>query len=295
MKINLLLTGARGFLGQNLQEYFSSQADFNLFTPTHTELDLTDVNSLGEYLKKSEITHVIHAANLGGPRNQTDLSGVLATNLRMFYNLVLHEQKLTKIIYFCSGAAFDKSKPIVNVTEDEFVNYLPRDEYGLSKNILARYVAARPDSKIIGLRLFGIYGPHEDFSLRFISHAIVQNLQGLPITLRQNVVFDYLPVQDLFPVITYMLTTSTQHHLYNVTSGEKIDLLALAKIVNSVSQHPVPIIVEQPGLANEYTGSNTRLQKELKNHFVITPHEHAITQLYAWYQQHAVSLGLNIA
>ncbi|MFH2085543.1 MAG: NAD-dependent epimerase/dehydratase family protein [bacterium] len=282
MKINLLLTGARGSLGQNLAEYFSSHSNYQLFTPSHTELDLTDVASLGQYLTRNSITHVVHAANLGGPRGQEDLAGVVTTNLRMFYNLVLHEDKLKKLVYFCSGAAFDKSKPIVGVQEEEVVNYLPRDDYGLSKNILARYLLARRDTKIIALRLFGIYGPHEDYHLRFISHAIVQNLRGLPITINQNVVFDYLPVHDLFPVVDYMLSHQVDHNIYQVTSGEKIDLVTLANLVNELSERPVPISVTKPGLAKEYTGSNARLKGEMGQEFHVTPHKEAVQALFTW-------------
>lgn len=284
MKKNLLLTGSRGFLGQNLAEYFVANPDYQLFTPDHAELDLSQAESLGAYLTNHQITHVIHAASVGGLRTQKDISGVVTTNLRMFYNLVLHESKLEKIIYFCSGAAFDKSKAIVDATEGDVINFLPPDDYGLSKNILARYLLARKDQKIIALRLFGIYGPHEDYHLRFISHAIVQNLQGLPITINQNVIFDYLPIEDLFPVVDYMLSHNVHHNIYHVSSGEKIDLVTLANLVNSVSDHSVPITVKNPGLAREYTGSNARLKHELGNKFSITPHKKAIYALFTWLQ-----------
>ena len=51
------------------------------------------------------------------------------------------------------------------------------------------------------LRLFGVFGRHEDYAIRFISNAICKTLFDLPITLRQNRTFSYLYVDDLGPIV----------------------------------------------------------------------------------------------
>ncbi len=56
------------------------------------------------------------------------------------------------------------------------------------------------------LRLFGVFGPHEDYAIRFISNAICKALFGLPITLRQNRTFSYLFIDDLGPIVERFLT-----------------------------------------------------------------------------------------
>ncbi len=282
---NLLITGASGFIGRNLSEHFASTKTYRLFLPTSRDLNLTDKTGVGDYLRKNSITHIIHAANIGGARNKAESKDVVDINLRMFFNLVLHEHSFERMIYFCSGAAYDKSKPIEDAVEEDVLQELPSDGYGFYKNVLARYLSLRQDRKIIALRLFGVYGKYEDHSIRFISNAITNNLHGKPITIGQNVVFDYLFVQDLFQVVGLALEKDLTYNTYNVTKGEKIDLLTLASLVNQVADKKSPVKLFKPGLNFEYTGSNLRLLKELDPHIRFTPHLTAIRNLYAWYKE----------
>ena len=62
---------------------------------------------------------------------------------------------------------------------------MPGDAYGFSKYICAKYIER--SERILDLRLFGVFGPYEDYTVRFISNACCRVLKGLPIVLRQDV------------------------------------------------------------------------------------------------------------
>ena len=113
------------------------------------------------------------------------------------------------------------------------------------------------------LRLFGIFGKYEDYEFKFISNAIVKNLLHMPITIRQNVRFSWLPVDDFLPVLDYFLTHTPKKHIYNITPSSTIDLVSIAHLINSHADFKSEICVVNEGLNLEYSGNNARLIEEI--------------------------------
>jgi hypothetical protein len=60
--------------------------------------------------------------------------------------------------------------------------------------------------------------------VRFISNACCRALKGLPIVLRQDIVFDYLYVKDLVKITMWFIENSARHRAYNVCSGRPVAL-----------------------------------------------------------------------
>lgn len=281
-KSHLLITGANGFIGRNLSEYFSGR--YRLFTPSHEELDLLETKAVRRYILKNKINLIIHTANVGGLRDDFNLKDALKANLRMFFNIVRNIDKVEKIIHFGSGAEFDKTGPIVYAMEEDFDKKIPQDDYGFYKYICSKYIESLPHQKIICLRLFGVFGKYENYRVRFISDAIVKNLSHLPIDMKQNVYFDYLYIDDLMKITKYFLKHETKYNVYNIASGKKIDLIRIAKIINKSSPYQSKIVIKKKGLANEYTASNERLLKEMGD-FQFTPIKKGVQLLFNWYRK----------
>lgn len=189
---------------------------------------------------------------------------------------------LKKMIFFGSGAEYDKRFPILKVKESEFGQKIPVDDYGLYKFICSQFISDK--EKFINLRLFGVFGKYEDYEIRFISQSICRNLSGIPITIKKNVYFDYLYVNDLVRIVDHFLTHKNKFSTYNTGRGEKIDLLTIAKIINKVSKNPVPIIIKNKGFQNEYTCNITRLKKEISG-LQFSQLEDSIRELYKWYSK----------
>ncbi len=45
-KMNIMVTGTRGFIGKNISEYLMSRNKHRVFNPLHGELELLDTDSV---------------------------------------------------------------------------------------------------------------------------------------------------------------------------------------------------------------------------------------------------------
>lgn len=278
--MKILIIGANGFIGKHLREYFLNESSYSLLSPDSKTLNLMDETSVDTYISMTQPDIIINCANRGGGRDSGN-ENIIHDNLRMFFNIVKHSDKVSKIIHFGSGAEYGKHKSIVDVKEEDADRALPLDEYGFYKSVCSKFIEKSDNN--LNLRVFGCYGEFENYEFKFISNAIVKNLLHLPITINKNVFFDYIYIEDLVKIVDYFLKNSTRHKVYNVTTGMKIDLLSLAKLVNETSDFTSEIKVINEGLNNEYTSINDRLMDEI-GAFEFTPHREAIIRMRNYYR-----------
>jgi GDP-L-fucose synthase len=276
--MRILLTGGSGFIGKNILENFTGK--YEIIAPKHLELDLLDEKQVSDFFEDNIIDVVIHSACKPGHRNAKDLTNLFYCNTRMYFNLARHSEKYKKMIVLGSGAIYDTRLNLFKVNEDFYKYQLPVDEHGFCKYVCARDI--EKSDNIIELRLFGVFGKYEDYSIRFISNAICKALLDMPITLKQNRVFDYLYIDDLMPILDYVINHEMSFESYNVTPDNSAQLHNLAEIVLEISQKDLPIITDKPGLGLEYSGDNERLHKEIPE-LKFTELQYAIIQLYQWY------------
>ena len=193
------------------------------------------------------------------------------------------------MIIFGSGAEYNKANPIVDVDETNFGKSIPEDDYGILKYVISKYIENTDD--IIDLRLFGVYGKYEDYTRRFISNAICQSIMGLPITIKQNVFFDYLFIDDLAKIVEFFINNKVEYKFYNVGRGKKIDLVSLAKIIKKITNNKNKIEIIKDGFANEYTCRIKRLLREL-NDFQFISFEDSIKSMTNWYLSKKSTIGI---
>ncbi len=62
--MKILVTGGNGFVGRNIVKFLGK--DYDLYTPTRSQLDLTDEKSVKDYLQTKFFDLVIHCAIKGG-------------------------------------------------------------------------------------------------------------------------------------------------------------------------------------------------------------------------------------
>ena len=275
----VLLTGSGGFIGRHLLEQLS--ASYDIAAPTSRELDLTHAEPVESYLRKNDFDVVVHAATWNATVNSTkDLNLVLEKNLAMFFNLARMHERYGKLIYYGSGAEYDQEHYVPRMREEYFDTHVPVDQYGFSKYIMAKHTESA--TNIVDLRVFGCFGPYEDWELRFISNALCKSLHGLPITIKQNVLFDYLWVDDLVRITDWFMSHDNRHKHYNACTGRSVDLLSLARLIQKVLGMDVPIQLAQSGLKPEYSGDNSLLLAELPD-FKFTDLEESVRRLAKYY------------
>ena len=276
--MKILITGASGFIGRHLAQFLGRK--HFLLTPKSHELDLTSAASVSAYLKYHPIDLVIHAASQGVRITPDAPEAVADDNIAMFQNLAHVLPPNARMISLGSGAEYDKCRDLNKITEEKFGAQQPADPYGYSKYIIA--CETEQSNNMVNLRIFGVYGPGEN-PTRFTSYAICQNLKRQPITINQNVVFDFIFIDDLVHIINFFVENIPAHKAYNITPTQSINLVDLAKIVNDISDFHSEITVAKPGLNYEYTGDNSRLLQEMGG-FKFTAYPNGIKILYDFLQ-----------
>lgn len=279
--VSVLITGGSGFVGRNLAEQLG--CGYDVAAPGRAELDLADEGSVRRYFERRRFDVVLHAATVRSSRITGEPPGLLADNLRMFFNLERHRDRFGRMFHFGSGAEFDRRHYRPRMSEDYLGVHTPADGYGFSKYVCAKYGESLEG--VTNLRLFGVFGKYEDWRVRFISNACCRVIHGLPIVLRRDVLFDYLDVDDLAAIVRWFIDHAAPERAYNVCTGVPAALSALAGIVAEVSGRNPEIVVREPGLGVEYSGDNARLMAALGG-FRFTEMRESVGRLYAWYEAH---------
>ena len=289
-KKKILITGASGFVGRNVKEYLEQTEKYEIYAPTSSELNCLDEQAVVSCLKQYNFDYVLHFAVYGDAIDKTkDGSKTLEYNLRIYLNFARNAHLFGRMYYTGSGAEYDKRYPICSVTEEEIGKTLPTDAYGLLKYTVGQMIER--SENIHNFRLFGIYGKYEDYPTKFISNVCCKAIKNVGLSIRQNVYFDYLWVEDFCRMIELFLEKKPQYHTYNMVSGTRISLREICDMVRKISGRDLPVYVCREGTANEYTASNERFRKECPD-FVYTAPEVAIERLYRWYEQKEEQIDL---
>lgn len=280
--MNILLTGSGGFVGQNLKRSLSQF--YNILSPRSIELDVTNTSQVINYFNNNDIDFIIHCGSIGGVRGKEDDVNTLNANLKMIDNLILAKKKATKIITFGSGAMYNKARHLKKVKENQIGKNIPNDLYGKSKMFIAQKIQNRLD--VVCLNIFACYGYNEKPS-RFPSYAINQNLKKDDIIINQNVVFDYLFIEDLNKIVEHFIMFGwDKQNIINITPTKSISLLEIANIINKISDYKSRIIIKNEILNFEYTGDNTQLLRYIPD-FKFTTYEVGLSKLFNFIQTKA--------
>lgn len=292
---NIAVTGAGGFIGKNTVNYLQKNKEYNVFPVTREKLDLLDGRMVKNFLENNDINVVIHCANQGGNRGyHLDDATIVVNNLRMFFNIERCIVPGMKMINFGSGAQYDKLRDLIKVREDEFDASVPGDAYGYSKYVMSKFIKNHEKNikrgKIYNPVVFGMYGAGEDYRYRFISNAIIKNLLRMPIVINQDVIFDYLYIEDYFRILDLIITEEWKSTEFNLTPTESISLKEIAEIINEIGNYKSSVVIKNEGMNYQYTGDNNLLMKEIGYNFSFTSYFEAITKMYQFYSDNMYNI-----
>jgi len=274
----VLITGGTGFVGRNLKEKLAGR--YEIFAPSHKELELLDYDALERYVTENRIDVIIHGAihvpMFNGAQNE------FFNDMQMFANMEKISHRVEKLLYFGSGAEFDKRYDISMVREEELGKTIPTSEYGLAKYTMN--LIARQSKNIYNLRLFGIFGKYELWNIKFLSGLCCKAMFDLPLTVRKDCYFDFLYIDDLVPIVTWFIENTPRWHDYNVCHGKQYRLTELAHMVKTVSDTSAEVTLLSQERNVDYSADNSRLLSEIPG-LQITPMEDALKQLYRYYTE----------
>jgi len=288
---SILITGAgpKGVTGRLIKERLQSK--YNLITPSSKELDLTNDDAVRTFFANNSIDYVIHCATFRPTSSDAShlVDEELESNIRMYFSLASQSSRFQKMIYMGSGAEFDKSKPIVNVTETDFGKSIPKNKYGLGKYLMNCHTLK--SDNIYNFRLFGTVNRYERYTKNVISNLCVKAILGRPLELRQDCRFSFVDIDDVVSIIESALKTNLKYHDYNIAMDDSYLLSDIANMILNFSNNNNAVSFVKEGLNLEYTASNKRMKAEFP--FTFTSIETAIEKVYRYYFNQKDTLNIN--
>ena len=128
------------------------------------------------------------------------------------------------MIVFGSGAEYDKSRALCKVKESDFGQSVPKDAYGYSKYCISKEI--EKSEHILNLRIFGIYGLWEN-PTRVTSCIVNDNLNREPMMMNQNVVFDFIYIDDLCDIVAKLIKNFPDKKFLNRKGTDHLKTMGL--------------------------------------------------------------------
>ena len=264
----VLITGAgpTGVTGRAIREYLEN--DYVILAPSSKELDLTDDAAVRSYFDAHHIDFVVHCATYRSNISQTThmVDEELESNLRMYFALASQSEKFEKMVYLGSGAEYDKSRPIVNIKEEQFGESIPKNKYGLGKYIMNQH--CRSSKNIYNLRMFGTLNPYERYTKNVVCNLCAKAVMGLPLTLKRDVLFSWVDIRDVAQAIKYLFEHEVSRHDYNIALPISYKLSEIVGLINMTSKKTDPVLFEQDGLNTEYTCDTRLIQRDIPLNYI---------------------------
>jgi nucleoside-diphosphate-sugar epimerase len=273
--MNILITGATGFIGGHLSQILATRCKvFGLtrnppkssnFNWLPVIADLSD-SHFAESLP-TNIDCVIHLAQSAGYRDFPEGSqDMLAINIDATAKLLEWARSIgvKQFIFTSTANVYEKS----NQAFTESHSTQPNSFYGASK-LAAEYLVKQYHHyfQVDILRCFTVYGPGQTSML--IPNVIERINAGVPITLAGGIGIYLTPIhiRDFGMVIERILSLpiTQEVRLMNVCGEERTNLSEIIKIAGEIMGRPAVIEIVDDDTAY-FMGNNERLMGYLTNH-----------------------------
>ena len=164
-KRKMLITGATGFLGSRVAQYYRDK--YEVLTPSHSEMDIADEDSVKRYFGENRPELVIHCAaisDVGRCEREPELSWQM--NVVGTENVVKAAKEISAKSVCCSSdQVYVGSMEIVAHSEDEMIE--PANVYGKEK-AYAEKSCLLIDEDSVHLRLSWMYDAKDENRMDFI-------------------------------------------------------------------------------------------------------------------------------
>lgn len=265
IKERIVITGAAGFIGSHLCDYFvdndyevvgldnfatgfkkniahiRSKPNFSFM-----EGDIRDLNVCKQAISGAD--YVLHQAALGSvPRSISDPMQTNEVNISGFLNVLIasHEAGVKKVVYAASSSTYGSSEQLPKVEE---TIGKPLSPYAITKYVNELYAAVFFNTyglNTIGLRYFNVFGPRQDANGAYAA-VIPKFVKGLMtegiITLNGDGSYsrDFTYIENVVQANVKALLATSDHAnntVFNVACGDRTTLNELLEILKELLEH----------------------------------------------------------
>ena len=225
----IAITGGKGLLGSQFKKKYGKV--YKIISYPHRLENFEKVNS---WLKNNNFKYFIHFAAI--TRNKTkDKKTVDLVNVKSSINLIETINKLKKknfsfFLFISSAHVYGYSKDLIKENKIR----KPFNYYGVSKKNVEDYIIdnrLKNNFKIGIARIFNYTGPKQNkgYFIPDISHKIKKNIKLTNV----NAYRDFIHIDDVLDSIMLVLRKKIEDPI-NISSGMKINLLKVSKLINSI-------------------------------------------------------------
>jgi len=264
--MQILITGAAGFIGFNLSKYLLENSKLKVFGIDNfnnyyskslkidrikelkkfsnfkfEKIDITNKKKLDSFFKKKKISLIINLAAQAGVRySLIKPTEYVDNNILAFYNIinVANSYKVKKIIYASSSSVYGDS---TTFPLNEKQKIKPKNIYALSKKIneeMADVFSEQFKIYFIGLRFFTVYGEWgrpDMFMMKYLTSSY-NSSKKFYLNNFGNHTRDFTYINDVCEIIKKLILSKNKkiyHQLFNICSNNPKNL---SKIINQINK-----------------------------------------------------------
>ena len=239
--MKILITGYKGFIGQNAVNALKDTHDLVLFEWDDRYLDLTGVDCVMHFGAISSTT-------------ERNLEKIMRQNF--YFSVMLHQYCARKDInfqYSSSASVYGLNR---SFAESDPVD--PRTPYAWSKYMFDKYVTDYPTQNVVqGFRYFNVFGPHEEhkgsqaspyqqFKKQAIETGVIKLFKG-----SENYFRDFVPVETVIDTHIKFLNVK-ESGIWNVGTGKVKSFKEVAEEIAFRYNVPIEYIDMPDNLKNSY-------------------------------------------
>lgn len=256
--VNILITGATGYIGSNLAIYLSLNKRFNIFALTRPTSDTKTLRSaenrihiiqsdqtfeqINRAVKEASPNLVIHLAGVDAVEHRPDeIEPMIQSNI-LFGSHLLEAMVQNQVTYFINTGTFWEDM-------DGESEYRPMNLYAATKKAFSdilEYYQNAEQIKSIALKLYNVYGPHDPRGKIFsIFKKSIGQKQPIPFSPGEQIL-DHVYIDDVVlaykQAIDYLIKKDNwEPETFSIGSGAGHKLKSIAKIYEDCIEKPLSI------------------------------------------------------
>lgn len=249
----IYIAGHRGMVGSAICNRLLAAGYSNLLTRTHAELDLTDQNAVGEFLKRESPDYIfLAAAKVGGIHaNNTYRAEFIYQNLMIELNIVhsAWQASVRRLLFLGSSCIYPRDCP--QPIKEEYLLTGPleptNEPYAIAKIAgikLCESYNRQYGTQYISVMPTNLFGPNDNYDLNnsHVLPALIRKAHEAKVRGDKELIVwgsgkpmrEFLYVDDMAAACIFLMESGVTDGIYNIGTGEDITIGDLARAVMSV-------------------------------------------------------------